>query len=82
MCKCHLPDVHISFLIALDICYKEIVVGGESVKIELWDTPGQDRHAAVVKTHFKGKDGVLVVYDCTDPSSFEKLDFWLEMIAN
>ena len=32
----------------------------------------------IIKTYYKGANGVLLVYDITKRYTFEKLDFWLE----
>ncbi|KAH7429494.1 hypothetical protein KP509_09G052600 [Ceratopteris richardii] len=44
---------------------KIISVGGEVVKLQIWDTAGQEIFRSVVKTHYRGAAGALLVYDVT-----------------
>mmetsp|Transcript_15749 Transcript_15749/g.16341 ORF Transcript_15749/g.16341 Transcript_15749/m.16341 type:complete len:210 (+) Transcript_15749:3-632(+) len=50
------------------------------ISLQLWDTSGAERYRAVTTSHIRNADGVLLVFDLTDSSSFESLDFWLDSI--
>ncbi|GFO04602.1 ras-related protein rab-1b [Plakobranchus ocellatus] len=47
-------------------------------KLQLWDTAGQDRFRTIVASFYRGAEGLVVVYDITDRSSFEKVTWWIE----
>ena len=51
-----------------------------NVKLNVWDTSGQERFKSLTQTFFKGAQGVLIVYDITDSSSFEGLDEWIKNV--
>ena len=48
------------------------------VDLEVWDTAGQEQYRAVTKMYYKDVHGVILVYDTTDTSSFDKAKFWLD----
>ncbi|GAM27120.1 hypothetical protein SAMD00019534_102950 [Acytostelium subglobosum LB1] len=53
---------------------------GQIVKLQLWDTAGQERFKSITQTFYRGSHGVIVVYDTTDPKSFERCRSWIEEI--
>lgn len=38
-----------------------------------WDTAGQERFRTITTAYYRGAMGILLVYDVTDPKSFESL---------
>ena len=48
---------------------------GKKAKLLIWDTAGQDRFINIIRSYFKGANGIILIYDITDRNSFEKLDF-------
>ena len=55
-------------------------VDGKEVKLQIWDTAGQERFRTIAETFYRQSDGILVVFDITDLSSFEKVNDWLESL--
>ena len=53
---------------------------GQIIKVQVWDTCGQERFRAITKSYYRGALGILLVFDITDTKSFEKLTFWLNEI--
>jgi Ras-related protein Rab-8A len=47
------------------------------VKLQLWDTAGQDRFRTIVHTYYRGAHAVLLVYAVDDRQSFENLHEWM-----
>jgi len=47
------------------------------VKLQLWDTAGQDRFRTIVHTYYRGAHAVLLVYAIDDRESFENLHEWM-----
>lgn len=54
-----------------------VMEDGASVKVQIWDTAGQDRYRAIARTYYKGAAGALLVYDLTSTSSFSAVERWL-----
>ena len=43
-----------------------------SIKLNLWDTAGQEKFDSLTKMYFKGAEAAIIVYDVTNHFSFEK----------
>lgn len=50
------------------------------VRIQVWDTAGQERFRNITKNFFKKADGLLLVYDCTNPDTLENISSWVSQI--
>ena len=49
---------------------------GKSVRLQVWDMPGQQRLWALAKNHMQGADAVIFIYDMTDEISFAEIENW------
>ena len=66
--------------IGIDFRTKNISVDGVQVKLKIWDTAGQERFRNITNQYYKGADGIILVYDVTDRTSFEKIREWMNQI--
>lgn len=66
-----------SHTIGVEFGSKIIQVGNNRVKLQIWDTAGQDRYRAVTRSYYRGAAGALVVYDITNRESFNHVLNWL-----
>ncbi len=57
---------------------RTITVDGLRVKVQIWDTAGQDSFRSITRSYYRGAAGVLLVYDITRKSSFDHLASWLD----
>ncbi|GHP03670.1 rabf1 protein [Pycnococcus provasolii] len=53
-----------------------VKVDDTTVKFEIWDTAGQERYASLAPLYYRGASAAAVVYDVSEPSSFEKARYW------
>ncbi|XP_048184419.1 ras-related protein Rab-7b isoform X3 [Corvus hawaiiensis] len=58
------------------ILTKVLAVDNSPLKLQIWDTGGQERFRSMVSTFYKGSDGCVLAFDVTDRESFEALDNW------
>ncbi|CAI2379753.1 unnamed protein product [Moneuplotes crassus] len=49
---------------------------GVNVKVQFWDTSGDEKYSAITKSHYRGAHGALLVYDVTDYHTFLNLESW------
>ena len=49
-----------------------------SVRLNLWDTAGQEKFDTLTKMYFRGAQAALIVYDVTEEFSFEKAKKWVK----
>ena len=67
--------------IGLDYKLKYVQLdSGETIKVQLWDTAGQDRYRTIAKNYYKGSHGILLLYDVTKENSFENIREWVQNI--
>uniref|UniRef100_A0A8D2KND8 Ras-related protein Rab-17 n=1 Tax=Urocitellus parryii TaxID=9999 RepID=A0A8D2KND8_UROPR len=56
---------------------KVVDLGASSLKLEIWDTAGQEKYHSVCHLYFRGANAALLVYDITRKDSFHKARQWL-----
>ena len=67
--------------IGLDYKLKSVKLdSGKTIKVQLWDTAGQDKYRTIAKNYFKGSHGILLLYDVTKQSSFQNIRDWIQDI--
>ncbi|CAM9239979.1 unnamed protein product [Heterosigma akashiwo] len=64
--------------IGADFLVKEITVDDKTVTLQIWDTAGQERFMSLGVAFYRGADACILVYDITNPKSFENLEQWRE----
>eukprot|EP00929_Paragymnodinium_shiwhaense_P118508 TRINITY_DN9041_c0_g1_i1.p1 TRINITY_DN9041_c0_g1~~TRINITY_DN9041_c0_g1_i1.p1 ORF type:complete len:269 (+),score=41.16 TRINITY_DN9041_c0_g1_i1:113-919(+) len=57
---------------------RTVEIGDKLIKLQCWDTAGQDRFRSIVRSYYRGAAGALLVYDITRRDSFEHVTQWLE----
>jgi Ras-related protein Rab-1A len=62
--------------IGVDFYTKEVEHFGITEKLSIWDMAGQYRFTAIRSTFYRGCRCAALVYDLTQPSSLENLQFW------
>ncbi|KAJ5077763.1 ras-related protein raba5e [Anaeramoeba ignava] len=55
-----------------------VEINNKKIKLQIWDTAGQERYQSMTKLFYRNSDGVFIVYDITNPESFNKLDYWIK----
>jgi small GTP-binding protein len=57
---------------------KNLLVDGVQIKLEIWDTAGQDRYRSLAPMYYRGAAAAILVYDITRRSSFEAMRKWVQ----
>jgi len=63
--------------IGVDIRSRETVINNKKVKIQVWDTGGQQRFRPVLASCYRGALGVIIVFDVTNKISFKNIKQWM-----
>lgn len=66
--------------IGVDFKIRVLEVDGKRVKLQIWDTAGQDRFRSIVSNYYRGAHGVLLVYDVSTAESFDHIPDWLDEV--
>jgi len=73
-------DIHMA-TIGLDYRLKSMKLkSGKNIKLQIWDTAGQDRFRAITKNYYKGSHGIILIYDVTNIQTFENVKSWVNQI--
>ena len=60
---------------------KTIEIQGQSLKLDIWDTAGQEKYRSLTKFFYKDADIAILVYDITNRKSFEEIrDYWYNQV--
>jgi Ras-related protein Rab-1A len=54
---------------------------GVVVRLQVWDTAGQEKYRSIAESFYRGAAGILLVYDITRKSSFTNIQTWLASIT-
>lgn len=69
-------------LLGIDYKTKKVRVDDVEIKLQIWDTAGQEKYKSITQNFYKGANGILVVFDLTDMLTFESVSNWLRQIKS
>ena len=55
---------------------------GNEIHVRIWDTSGQERYKALTPMYISGSNGCAIFFDINNPDSFNKVEYYLELIVN
>ena len=64
--------------IGIEFGTKVIDVDGQKVKLQIWDTAGQESFRSITRSYYRGAAVCVLVYDITRRQSFEHIQGWLK----
>jgi len=64
--------------IGVEFGSRTINIDGKQVKLQIWDTAGQEKFRSITRSYYRGTSGALLVYDITRRETFDHLVEWLE----
>ena len=68
----------ISPTVGLENKVKTTQINGIKTKIQIWDTAGQEKFNSLTKNVFTNTDGILIMFDLTNKTSFTNIKYWIE----
>jgi len=64
--------------IGIDFLSKIMYTQDKTVRLQLWDTAGQERFRSLIPSYIRDSTVAVIVYDVTNPASFEQTHKWIE----
>ena len=64
--------------VGVELGTKLLKIKDTGIKLQIWDTSGQERYLFVTSSYYRGSLGCFIVYDITSSSSFQSVDKWFE----
>ena len=59
-------------------CERDVLFNDKKYKFSFWDTAGQEKFNSITPIYYRDAKGVLLVYDISNPHSFERVKKWIE----
>jgi len=64
--------------IGVEFGSRTVTIDGNQIKLQIWDTAGQEKFRSITRSYYRGTTGALLVYDITRRETFDHLTEWLE----
>ncbi|KAL2245054.1 UNVERIFIED_CONTAM: Ras-related protein RABB1c [Sesamum indicum] len=64
--------------IGVEFGARMITIDNKPIKLQIWDTAGQESFRSITRSYYRGAAGALLVYDITRRETFNHLASWLE----
>jgi Ras-related protein Rab-1A len=64
--------------IGADFKVKFINVDKKKIKLQIWDTAGQEKFRVMTSSYFGGANAVIIVFDLTDQKSLDAVEKWIK----
>ncbi len=75
-------DVFIT-TIGVDFRFKAFQIGDSTVKLQMWDTAGQEKFRTIASSYYKGANAIIIVFDLSDLRSFnDATNYWFNELQN
>ena len=68
--------------IGVDFFSKTLSFKGKAIKLQIWDSAGQEKFKSLIPNYIRGASLIFLVYDITNKNSFTNLPFWVKFINN
>jgi small GTP-binding protein len=66
--------------IGIDFNIRTMNIDGKSVKLQIWDTAGDEKFRAITSAYYRGATAVMIVLDVTNEESYSDLSKWMEQV--
>jgi len=64
--------------IGVEFGARMITIEKQLIKLQIWDTAGQESFRSITRSYYRGAAGALLVYDITRRDTFNHLTQWLK----
>lgn len=64
--------------IGVEFGARMITIDNKQIKLQIWDTAGQESFRSITRSYYRGAAGALLVYDITRRDTFNHLANWLK----
>ena len=68
---------NLSNTIGVDFFAKDFTFKDTTIKLQIYDTSGQEQFKSITANYYKRADGILFVFDLTREETFQNIQFWI-----
>ncbi len=66
----------------VEFACKDILINSKVIKLQIWDTAGQEEFKAMTRSYYRSSAAALVVFDLTRKETFRNVARWIEDVKN
>ena len=66
--------------IGVDFMSKNILFRGQNIKLQMWDTAGQEKYKGLIPSYVRNSSIVFLIYDVSVKTSFDNIPNWINFI--
>lgn len=66
--------------IGVEFGSKTIDVNDKRIKLQIWDTAGQESFRSITRSFYRNASGIILMYDITSINTFVNCNEWLDEI--
>lgn len=83
--NCYKNDKKVNLLenkrtVGVEFYLKKLYINEDYIKVQIWDTSGQERYKTQICGSLYGTNGVFILYDIADEKSFSDVDEWINIV--
>lgn len=75
-------DENITTTIGVEFYIRRFIMDEISYKLHIWDLAGQERFKAIARSYYRNCDGIFLMFDLSDYSTFENMSYWYNEMYN
>lgn len=68
--------------VGIDFFAKTLNVDGKSVRMQIWDTAGQEKFNSLIPNYIRDSTVAVMVFDLSNRDSFDQLEKWHKMVSD
>ena len=66
--------------IGIDFNSKTLKFRGRYIKLQIWDTAGQEKYKSLIPSYVRGATIIFLVFDITNRDTYENVSNWIDFI--
>ena len=68
--------------IGVDFMSKNIRYRGQNIKLQIWDSAGQEKYKGLIPSYIRNSSIIFIVYDISSKTSFNNIPSWINFIQS
>ena len=68
--------------IGVDFVSKNLKYRGQNIKLQIWDSAGQEKYKGLIPSYVRNSSIVFIVYDISSKTSFNNVSSWISFIKS
>ena len=78
--KINFLNLNLQATIGVDFATKNIDYKNNSLKLQIWDSAGQERYKSLIPSYVRGSSIIFIVYDVSNKNTFDNIITWINFI--